>query len=71
MSPFYEADSERGENLFMAECAKCGEWYHKCLKIFSPVFANKSIEWKCNEILKHNIKIEKKNKKKKVLYFSS
>ena len=32
-SSFYEEDSERDENLFIAEYAKCGEWYHKiCLK---------------------------------------
>ena len=32
----------------MAECAKCGEWYHKiCLKIPSRVFAKTSVEWKC------------------------
>ena len=32
-SPFYEQDTKRDENLFMAKCAKCGEWLHKiCLK---------------------------------------
>ena len=47
-SPFYEEDSERDENLFMAECVKCGEWYHKiCLGIPSRVFTNVKVEWKC------------------------
>ena len=47
-SPFYNEDSERDENLFMAECVKCGEWYHKrCLEIPSRVFTNESFEWKC------------------------
>ena len=47
-SPFYEEDSKRDENLFMAECVKCGEWYHKiCLGIPSRVFTNESVEWKC------------------------
>ena len=47
-SPFYEEDSESDENLFMAECVKCGEWYHKiCLGIPSRVFTNESVEWKC------------------------
>ena len=47
-SPFYEEDSQRDENLFMAECAKCGEWFHKIrLKIPSRVSTNKSVEWKC------------------------
>ena len=31
-SPFCEEDSERDENFFIAECAKCGEWYHKMFK---------------------------------------
>ena len=40
-SPFYEEDSERDENLFMAECVKCGDRYHKiCLGIPSRVFKN-------------------------------
>ena len=47
-SPFYEEDSEKDENLFMAECVKCGDWYHKrCLEIPFGVFTNESIEWKC------------------------
>ena len=47
-SSFYEEDSEGDENLFMAECVKCGEWYHKrCLGVPSGVFTNESIEWKC------------------------
>ena len=47
-SPFYEEDSKRDENLFMAECVKCGEWYHKiCLGIPSRVFTNVKVEWKC------------------------
>ena len=46
--PFYEEDYERDENLFMPECVKCGEWYHKiCLGIPSRVFTNESVEWKC------------------------
>ena len=40
-SLFYEEDSERGENLFMAECVKCGDQCHKiCLRILSRVFKN-------------------------------
>ena len=40
-SPFYEEDSERDENLFMAECVKYGDRYHKiCLGIPSRVFKN-------------------------------
>ena len=47
-SPFYAEDPERDENLFMAECVKCGEWYHKiCLGIPSRVFTNVKVEWKC------------------------
>ena len=37
-SPFYREDSERDENLFLAECVKCGDRYHKiCLRIPSRV----------------------------------
>ena len=39
--PFFEEDSERDEHLFMAECVKCGDRYHKiCLGIPSRVFKN-------------------------------
>ena len=42
-SPLYEENSKRYENLFMAECAKCGEWYHRiCLEIPSRVFINEN-----------------------------
>ena len=41
-SPFYEEDSKRDENLFMAECIKCGEWYHKMFKNSLACF----YEWK-------------------------
>ena len=68
-SPFYEEDSKRDENLFMAECVKCGEWYQKrCLEIPSRVFTNES-QVEMFEMLENNIKIEKE--KKKILYFSS
>ena len=47
-SPFYEEDSERDENLFMAECVKSGDWYRKmCLRIPSRVFKNESVKWNC------------------------
>ena len=41
-SPFYGEDSERDENLFMAECVKCSDRYHKiCLRIPSRVLSIK------------------------------
>ena len=58
---FYKEDSGSDENLFMAECVKCGEWYHKvCLEFPSRVFYEKMCRVETFGMLEHNIKIEKK-----------
>ena len=48
MSPFYEEDSERDKKKILWQNAlNVVNGTTKCLKIFSPVFTNKSVEWKC------------------------
>ena len=58
-NPFYEEDSERDENLFQAECANCGEWYHKTFLI---CFNELKCRIEMYEILERNIKIKKEKK---------
>ena len=66
-SPFYEENNERDESLFMAECAKCGEWYHKKFPgLFLGIKVSSGNVWDVrNQYSGWN------RKNKKIFYFST
>ena len=46
---FSEEDVEKEPENFMAECSKCGEWYHrKCEVIPKEVFVKPNTTWECS-----------------------
>ena len=46
---FFEEDVEKEPGNFMAECSKCGEWYHRNFKVITKeVFVNPNGIWECN-----------------------
>ena len=43
---FFEEDVEKELENIMAECSKCGEWYHrKCEVILKEVFVKSNATW--------------------------
>ena len=46
---FFEEDVEKEPEKIMAECSKCGEWFHrKCEVIPKEVFVNPNATWECS-----------------------
>ena len=46
--PFFEYEVEEDRRMFMANCSKCNEWYHrKCVTIPEKICENSRLDWVC------------------------
>ena len=46
---FSEEDVEKEPENFMAECSKCGEWYHRKFEVIpKEVFVKPNATWECS-----------------------
>ena len=46
--PFFKCEVEEDPKVFIANCSKCNEWYHrKCVRIPDNIFENNRLGWTC------------------------